>query len=101
MSTRGDANDALAGTRAIYIRGEHYPAVNVYDRGKLLPGSTLDGPAVIEQGDATILVQLSFRDEVKNFGDLILERSEQRRARKECASTSTSRESPMNNKIKI
>ena len=45
-----------------------------YSRGKLAPGMTFDGPAIVDQGDATTVVAPGFRARVDHVLDLILER---------------------------
>lgn len=67
------ASTALAGSRRIRINGGWHEA-SVYDRAKFGAGHIVNGPAVIEQGDATILVPPQFKAETNRFGDLIIER---------------------------
>jgi N-methylhydantoinase A len=69
----GPASNALAGSRRIRINGGWHEA-SVYDRQRFGAGHVIDGPAVIEQGDATIIVPPNFKAETNRFGDLIIER---------------------------
>lgn len=63
------------GTRALYLRGTSYPKASVYSRQDLPVGSKLAGPAIVEQGDATILIPAEFTAQVGPMGDLILKRN--------------------------
>jgi N-methylhydantoinase A len=69
----GPASAAFAGSRRIRINGAWHEA-SVYDRSKFGAGHVVNGPAVVEQGDATILVPPQFKAETNRFGDLIIER---------------------------
>ena len=51
----GDAARAVTGTRRVYFRGEAVETA-VYDRGRLGPGDTFGGPAIVEQLDSTTVV---------------------------------------------
>lgn len=69
----GPAASALYGTRRIRINGGWHDAA-IYDRAKFAAGHVVRGPAIVEQGDATILVPPHFKAETNRFGDLIIER---------------------------
>jgi len=62
---------ARTGVRRIRIAGKEYEAA-IYDRAKLGVGSTLAGPAIIEQSDTTILVPHGFNVVVNRFGDITM-----------------------------
>jgi N-methylhydantoinase A len=47
----------------------------IYDRLALPEGATVPGPAVLEQPDATTLIEPGQQGRVDRFGNLILERS--------------------------
>ena len=51
----GDASRAVTRTRRVYFRNEAVET-RVYDRGRLAPGDTLAGPAIVEQLDSTTVV---------------------------------------------
>ena len=70
-----DAQDARAGQRPVYFRGAGFAATPVYTRGRLAPGMALDGPAIVDQDDATCLVAPGFRARVDHAHNLLLERS--------------------------
>jgi len=48
--------------------------VDCYGRERLRPGMTLDGPAIVDQDDATVLVAPGFRARVDTTGSIVLTR---------------------------
>ena len=50
----------------------------IYDRDALTPGHYLDGPAIIVQTDATIVVEPGYRGATDSFGNLVIRRTEDR-----------------------
>jgi N-methylhydantoinase A len=70
----GDAAGARVGQREVYFaRGGRTPTPS-YARGKLTPGMAFDGPALIDQEDATVLVAPGFGARVDHALNIILER---------------------------
>ena len=61
-----DANASGDGTNG-------YLQTAVYDRAKLPPGVVFDGPAIIEEPDATTVVQPAWQVTVDEFGNLTIE----------------------------
>jgi N-methylhydantoinase A len=49
-----------------------YTETNVYDRSELTPGTTLDGPAIVEQVDTTVLIHPGQKAEVDAQGNLLI-----------------------------
>ncbi|MDG2077613.1 MAG: hydantoinase/oxoprolinase family protein [Arenicellales bacterium] len=49
-----------------------YTETNVYDRSELSPGTTLDGPAIVEQVDTTVLIHPGQKAEVDAQGNLLI-----------------------------
>ena len=66
---------AAQGTRPVWFDGG-WRAAAVFDRLALPAGAVVDGPAVLEQADATILIDPDLRGRVDRFGNLIVERKE-------------------------
>jgi len=64
------------GEREIAVRGERYSAP-VYLRADLLAGHRVEGPAVVEQNDTTVLILAGWHGRVDGFGNLILRRTEE------------------------
>ena len=69
--TGGDA--APRGTRAVHVGGAWREAAT-FDRLSLPVGAEVRGPAVLEQPDATLLLEPGFVARVDRFGDLIVTR---------------------------
>ena len=70
----GDVASARVGVRPVYFRGVGFMDTSCYARERLAPGMRFDGPGVVDQEDATILVAPGFRARIDATTDLILER---------------------------
>jgi N-methylhydantoinase A len=69
-----EATDARVGQREVYFaRGGRVPTA-CYARARLAPGMAFDGPALIDQEDATALVAPGFHARVDRALNVILER---------------------------
>ena len=68
-----DAAAALKGTRAVYFRqlGGYQPTP-VYDRYRLGPGALLDGPAIVEERESTVVVGPGTRASVDDYLNLLV-----------------------------
>jgi N-methylhydantoinase A len=67
--TQGKLSDAIKGQRqAFSLVQKNYISFTVYDRFKLFPGATLDGPAIIEEKESTIVVGEDARIRVDEYG---------------------------------
>ena len=87
LSTAGDARvlvvdgggsrsgEAMTGRRPVYFRGAGFVDTPSYAREGLTAGMVLEGPAIIEQSDATPLVAPGFRARVDAAHNILLERS--------------------------
>jgi N-methylhydantoinase A len=52
-----DARSALKGQRSAYFPETHgFVATPIYDRYRLAPGATFDGPAIVEERESTVIV---------------------------------------------
>jgi N-methylhydantoinase A len=65
--------DAVKGRRRISLGGTLSEAT-LYERDRLDIGSTIDGPAIVEQFDATTVIPPGWRGRVDGFRNLILTR---------------------------
>jgi N-methylhydantoinase A len=74
-AARPGGQPSAAGARSVYFRGRGALDTPVYGRDALVPGSGLDGPAIVDQSDATTLVAPGFRARVDAAHNLILERA--------------------------
>ena len=74
--TGGDPARALKATRPVYFKASGgFTDTPVYERGKLLPVDTWEGPAVIEEPDSTIIVPPGYRATVDRYLSVIIEAS--------------------------
>jgi N-methylhydantoinase A/oxoprolinase/acetone carboxylase beta subunit len=73
VATAGAAADPYKGERQIY-RPEHgdFGTVPVYDRYRLRPGMTMEGPAIVEEVESTTVVGAAFTFEVDASHNLVL-----------------------------
>jgi N-methylhydantoinase A len=71
-----DTEAAPKGRRTVWFNGRDGAEVPVYERTTLPRGARLDGPALVEQMDATTVIPGGWRAEVDAFGNLILTRLE-------------------------
>lgn len=69
----GDIPTARTGNRPVYVDGTWTDAT-IYDRLALPVGAVINGPAVLEQPDATIFVEPDLSARVDSLGNVILER---------------------------
>ena len=66
-----DASGAVVDEQQVVFDGKHVPT-KIYDRSKLQPGATLEGPAIVTEFDATTVVLPGYKAEVDvNFNILI------------------------------
>jgi len=70
----GDIAKALVARRPVYFRAAGFIDTPCYARERLAPGMRFEGPAVVDQEDATILVAPGFRARIDTATDIILER---------------------------
>lgn len=74
LETGGDGG-AKKGARTMRFQGRIYPDVPIIDRSRLALNETVDGPAVIEQPEATVVVPPDFVASVGAYGAIFLTRS--------------------------
>ena len=67
----GSLEAALAARRPVYFDHSFYDTP-IYTRTKLPLGSKFDGPAIIEQGDTTTVVEPDMQVVVDGFGNLVV-----------------------------
>jgi N-methylhydantoinase A len=70
----GRPEAARKGTRRVYLPDRHgYADVPVYDRYALGAGAALDGPAIVEERESTVVVNAAARIRVDDASNLIVE----------------------------
>jgi N-methylhydantoinase A len=67
-------HDAKRGERAIWFDGRER-AANIWSRPRLPVGAVVEGPAVVEQPDATIFIEPGFAARVDEWGNIVIERA--------------------------
>jgi N-methylhydantoinase A len=70
-----DLGRALVGSRAVSFRRLGFVETPCYARGRLAPGMTFSGPAIVDQDDATTLVAPKVRARIDQGLNILLERS--------------------------
>lgn len=71
----GDISGAVTGERRVTFKINGKPEhmmTKVYDRSKLRAGDTIDGPAVINQMDTTIVIEPGCTGNVNDYGIIII-----------------------------
>jgi N-methylhydantoinase A len=68
----GDAADAQVEPREVYWPGAGWQTTTVYRGERLPPGAALDGPAVVEMPDTTIVVHPDQRGRMDELGNFVL-----------------------------
>jgi N-methylhydantoinase A len=63
---------AIKGTRAVHFDGSTPVATMLYERDRLPVAARIDGPAIVEQFDATTVIPPRWSAETDRFGNLIL-----------------------------
>jgi N-methylhydantoinase A len=72
-STAAAPNEAQKGERAVYLPEEEgFLAVPVYDRYRLSPGVTFEGPAVVEERESTVVLGPGSRGEIDGTRNLLV-----------------------------
>ncbi len=69
-----ESADACTGTRTLLMEDGAQEA-KIYRRDRLAPRARIQGPAIVEQADTTILIPATFTGEVDPFGNLLLSRA--------------------------
>lgn len=64
--------ECIIGTRPVWF-GESYVPTPVYDRELLPVGATFEGPAILNQMDATTVVEPGDRVSIDELGNLMIE----------------------------
>ncbi|MCZ6511383.1 MAG: hydantoinase/oxoprolinase family protein, partial [Alphaproteobacteria bacterium] len=72
-ATGGTLASARKDARQVAFNGA-FTDMSVYDRLKLPPEATLEGPALVEEPGTTTVIPPAFRAQADHLGNLILER---------------------------
>ena len=65
--------ESLLGQRPVYFgdAGGFVPC-NIYDRARLAPGSIIDGPAILENVDSTVVIDPGWQARIDHYGNCIM-----------------------------
>ena len=75
VTETGSLDHSIKGKRLIMIDPDHDLEVTTFERSLLPPGSTIKGPAVVEQPDTTTIIHPNWSATVAKSGELVLQRS--------------------------
>ena len=69
----GAPAEALVGQRQVYFDDSNgFIPCDIYDRGKLAPGSAIAGPAILENIDSTVVVDPGWQATIDDYGNCIM-----------------------------
>jgi len=69
-----DSSDALLGYKSAFV-DNGWRQIALYDRARLRPGATFDGPALVFQLDSTVFIAPAWLTRVDAYHNILLERS--------------------------
>jgi N-methylhydantoinase A len=67
-----DASGAVIRDDKVFFNGE-WMGTPIYDRGKLVPGNVVEGPAVVAQDDTTVVIEPGYSGAVDRYGNILIE----------------------------
>ena len=66
--------EALPGQRPVFFEDiGGFVSCDIYDRARLAPGSTIDGPAILESSDSTVVVDPGWQARIDDYGNCIMQ----------------------------
>lgn len=69
----GSAEQALKARRQVYFEeAGGFTETLIYDRYRLPAGAVIEGPAIVEQMDSTVVIPPKFKAEVDEYGNIII-----------------------------
>lgn len=75
-NTNSDASLARKEARPVYFaKANGYVDCAIYDRYKLGAGARVQGPAVVEEFDSTVVIHPEYHADVDRYGNLLIEKS--------------------------
>src|SRR5262245_20444923 len=70
----GTADSAIKGTRTVHFDDRTAVPATLYERDRLPPGARIEGPAIVEQFDATTVMPPGWTAETDRYHNLVLAR---------------------------
>ena len=66
--------EAVMGQRPVYFEDAGgFASCGIYDRAKLGPGSTIDGPGILENVDSTVIIEPGWSARIDGYGNCIMQ----------------------------
>ena len=66
--------EAVTGQRMVYFDDVGgFVSCGIYDRARLAPGSAIDGPAILENVDSTVVVDPGWQARIDDYGNCIMQ----------------------------
>ncbi|MEW9921557.1 hydantoinase/oxoprolinase family protein [Marimonas sp. MJW-29] len=72
LAPKGEGVSTPKATRQVHF-GDDWHETAIYDRLRLPVGAVIEGPAILEQPDTTVLIEPGLRGRVDDFGNTIIE----------------------------
>ena len=76
LAPTGEGTSTARATRQVHF-GDRWHDTAIYDRLSLPVGTVINGPAILEQADTTVLIEPNLRGRVDDFGNTIIEPAEE------------------------
>lgn len=76
LAPTGEGTSTAKATRQVHF-GDRWHDTAIYDRLSLPVGTVINGPAILEQADTTVLIEPNLRGRVDDFGNTIIEPAEE------------------------
>lgn len=74
----GDGSPSVKGTRQVWVAGRGFETVPIYDRYALRPGGAVEGPAIVEERESTLVVPADAPCSVADDLSLVIDLEAQR-----------------------
>ena len=66
--------EAMVGQRQVYLDDTvGFVPCDIYDRAKLGPGSTIEGPTILENVDSTVVIEPGWFGQIDDYGNCIMQ----------------------------
>jgi N-methylhydantoinase A len=66
-----DGSNAIVEDHEVVFQGKKVPT-KIYDRSKMTPGATFDGPAIVTEFDSTTVVLPGYTAEMDEFYNILI-----------------------------
>ena len=73
--SEGSSDKAVVEQRDVYFQDSGFVKTKVYDRSKLHPSNIIEGPALVQQNDSTVLIPPWAKGRVDDYLNMLIEKS--------------------------